>query len=50
MARDIIDVLLDLSMRCRLVSLLGNHEEMLLAALVSETAGGGRFAENRDVG
>jgi len=36
--RDVIDSLIDLGSRCRLVTLLGNHEEMLLAALESETA------------
>ena len=36
--RDVIDVLIGLDMCCRLVTLLGNHEEMLLAALKSDTA------------
>lgn len=36
--RDVIDVLLDLDRRGRLVTLLGNHEEMLLAALDNEAA------------
>ena len=31
----VIELLIDLSRRCRLISLLGNHEEMLLAALES---------------
>ncbi len=34
--RTVIDTLLDLGGRCRLVPLLGNHEEMLLAALGNE--------------
>jgi serine/threonine protein phosphatase 1 len=32
-SRDVIEILLDLADRCRLVPLLGNHEEMLFAAL-----------------
>jgi predicted MPP superfamily phosphohydrolase len=34
-SRGVIDLLIGLSRRCRLVPLLGNHEEMLLAALES---------------
>ncbi len=34
--RQVIDTLLQLSARCRLVTLMGNHEEMLLAAIDSE--------------
>jgi serine/threonine protein phosphatase 1 len=34
-SRGVIDLLIDLSGRCNLVPLLGNHEEMLLAALES---------------
>jgi predicted MPP superfamily phosphohydrolase len=34
-SRGVIDHLIDLSSRCHLVPLLGNHEEMLLAALES---------------
>jgi serine/threonine protein phosphatase 1 len=34
-SRGVIDLLIDLSRRCHLVPLLGNHEEMLLAALKS---------------
>ncbi len=33
-ARGVIEILLDLRKRCQLVPLLGNHEEMMLAALV----------------
>lgn len=36
--KDVIDVLIALRTRCRLVTLLGNHEEMLLAALESDRA------------
>jgi serine/threonine protein phosphatase 1 len=34
-SRGVIDLLIELSSRCHLVPLLGNHEEMLLAALDS---------------
>lgn len=34
-SRGVLDLLIGLSRRCRLVPLLGNHEEMLLAALES---------------
>jgi serine/threonine protein phosphatase 1 len=34
-SRGVIELLIDLSRRCRLIPLLGNHEEMLLAALES---------------
>ena len=34
-SRGVLDLLIDLSGRCNLVPLLGNHEEMLLAALES---------------
>ena len=36
--RDVIDRLIDLRSECHLVCLLGNHEEMMLAALNSESA------------
>jgi serine/threonine protein phosphatase 1 len=36
-SRRVIDLLIDLSSRCNLVPLLGNHEEMLLAALESRS-------------
>jgi serine/threonine protein phosphatase 1 len=36
-SRGVIDLLIGLSGRCHLVPLLGNHEEMLLAALESES-------------
>lgn len=38
-SRDVIDSLLNLEKRCRLVTILGNHEEMLLAALEDQSAG-----------
>lgn len=34
-SRGVIQTLIDLSSKCRLIPLLGNHEEMLLAALES---------------
>lgn len=42
--RSVVDRLIALESQCRLVCLRGNHEEMLLAALV--TAGARRFWEN----
>jgi len=36
--KEVIDTLIALSSRCQLVTLLGNHEEMLLAALESDRA------------
>lgn len=35
--RDVIDRLLELGQQCRLVTLMGNHEEMLLGALENES-------------
>ena len=37
-SRSVIDQLIRLSRRCRLVPLLGNHKEMLLQALESDSA------------
>jgi serine/threonine protein phosphatase 1 len=37
-SRGVVEQLLALAERCRLVSLLGNHEELLLAALADRTA------------
>ncbi len=37
-SRDVLDLLIHLGSRCRLVTIRGNHEEMLLAALESERA------------
>lgn len=37
-SRSVIGQLIELSQRCRLIPLLGNHEEMLLQALESESA------------
>jgi serine/threonine protein phosphatase 1 len=37
-SRGVLELLLRLAGRCRLVPLLGNHEEMLLAALADRTA------------
>ena len=37
-SRSVIDQLIQLSHRCRLIPLLGNHEEMLLQALKTESA------------
>ena len=37
-SRSVIDQLIQLSRRCRLIPLWGNHEEMLLQALESESA------------
>ena len=36
-SRGVLDMLISLSHRCRLISLLGNHEEMLLAARQSRS-------------
>ncbi len=36
-SRGVLDILIGLSERCRLIPLLGNHEEMLLAARQSRT-------------
>ncbi len=36
-SRGVLDLLLDLNQRCRLVPLLGNHEEMLVAAVRSKS-------------
>jgi serine/threonine protein phosphatase 1 len=36
--RDVIDLLIDLQNACQLITLQGNHEEMLLAGLTSEAA------------
>lgn len=35
-SKEVIDILLDLAERCQLISLMGNHEEMMLEALAHQ--------------
>lgn len=37
-SKGVIDILIDLSKRCRLIPILGNHDEMLLKAKTSRSA------------